>query len=218
VVARQKPEAWAAIAERDAPILLEGRDWSVDADGEGMTYRNGERELRLPLPPLLGPHQIATAGQAIACLEVLGIGQPDLAGTVWPGRLQRLESGALVESLPSGCELWLDGGHNADAGAALAAHAADAWRDRPLALVVGMLDSKSPDAFLAPLVGLADHAVAIAIPGQSNSLSPGEIPGCKAADSLMAAIGSCPAGARILVCGSLYLVGQALAENGTPPG
>ena len=148
---------------------------------------------------------------------MLGIAEPVLDAAKWPGRLQRLESGALVEQLPPGCELWLDGGHNADAAAALAAHVKESWRDRPLALVVGMLDSKSPEAFLGSLAGLADHAVALAIPGQSASLSPNEIPGCEAADSLAAALASCPANARILVCGSLYLVGYALAENGTPP-
>jgi len=217
VVAQQQPEAWDAIAKRDAPLLLQGRDWSVESDADGMTFRSGEGELRLPLPPLAGPHQIANAGQALACLELLGIAEPVLDAAKWPGRLQRLESGALVEQLPPGCELWLDGGHNADAAAALAAHVKESWRDRPLALVVGMLDSKSPEAFLGSLAGLADHAVALAIPGQSASLSPNEIPGCEAADSLAAALASCPANARILVCGSLYLVGYALAENGTPP-
>ncbi len=217
VVAKQLPQAWDAIAARDAKLFLEGRDWSVESDADGMTYRSEARELRLPLPSLVGPHQIANAGQAIACLELLGIAEPNLAGATWPGRLQRLESGALVERLPPGCELWLDGGHNADAGAALAAQARTAWAGRPLALVIGMLDSKSPEAFLGPLAGLADHAVATAIPGQPNSRSPGEIPGCTTAGSLSEALASCPANARILVCGSLYLVGQALAENGTLP-
>ncbi len=221
VVAMQQPEAWDAIAKRDAPTILEGRDWSISGDVDGMTYRAGPRELRLPLPPLPGPHQIATAGQAVACLELLGIDAPRFASTVWPGRLQRLDSGALIECLPPGCELWLDGGHNADAGVALTAHAKAAWADRPLALVVGMLDSKSSEAFLESLAALADHAVALAIPGHAQSLSAAEIatalPACEQANDLQEALTACPADARILVCGSLYLVGQALAENGTPP-
>jgi dihydrofolate synthase/folylpolyglutamate synthase len=84
-----------------------------------------------------------------------------------------------------------------------------------------MLDSKSSEAFLESLAALADHAVALAIPGHAQSLSAAKIatalPACEQANDLQEALTACPADARILVCGSLYLVGQALAENGTPP-
>ena len=105
---------------------------------------------KFPLPALSGPHQIGNAGLAIAALEklsefkvldsqiVTGLRMVD-----WPARIQHLTRGPLVDLLPEGWELWLDGGHNAAAGVMLAAVAAD-WDAQPLHLVFGMLDSKDP--------------------------------------------------------------------------
>src|SRR5690606_12650036 len=115
-------------------------------------------------PNLEGTHQIDNAGLALACLECLNIGTLDdesvrrgLTRARWPARLQRLTRGPLVDALPPETEIWLDGGHNPAAGEALA-RMAETWRDRPLGLVVGMLDSKDLAAFLAPL---ARHARAL---------------------------------------------------------
>ena len=69
----------------------------------------------------------------------------------WPARLQRLTTGKLVALAPAGAELWLDGGHNADGGRAIAAALGDLEErvSRPLVLVVGMLSTKDRDGFPA---------------------------------------------------------------------
>ena len=87
----------------------------------------------------------------------------------WPARLQRLTRGPLAETLPPGWELWLDGGHNPGAGQVLA-EAAASWRDRPLYLVVGMLNTKDAGGFLAPLAPHARALYALTIPGEENAL------------------------------------------------
>ncbi len=87
----------------------------------------------------------------------------------WPARLQHLTRGPLVEILPPGWELWLDGGHNPGAGEVLAATVAD-WRDRPLHLIVGMLNTKNAAGFLAPLAAHARSLHAVTIPGEENPL------------------------------------------------
>jgi dihydrofolate synthase/folylpolyglutamate synthase len=236
VIAPQERDAATVIAARareiGAPLFRHGEEWEVRerADG-GLSYR-GRFSCDLPAPGLLGPHQYANAGTALACLdsiadlrllpEALAAG---IAHVEWPARLQRLARGALARLLPAGTELWLDGGHNPAGGAALG-EMVKSWRDKPLHLVFGMLKTHDAAGFLRPLAPLATHLEAIAIPGEENSLTAGEA----AAAAISAGLAATPrasiteavaaAGAphaRVLICGSLYLAGRALAENGTPP-
>jgi len=137
--------------------------------------------------------------------------------------MQRLD-GALAVLLPAGFELWLDGGHNAGAGVALAEHLAG-WRDRPLHLVVGMKRGKASEDFLRPLIPFATTLTAVAEPGQHLAMSVEDIvtasggvavPGPTVAEAL-ARIARTGQPGRVLVCGSLYLAGEVLkAEGGRP--
>jgi len=236
VIGPQTDEAARVIAARaaglGAPLLRHGTEWSVEPLADGFLYRDARRRLALPPPGLFGWHQIANAGTAVACVEALRARVPipdaaiaeGLRRVRWPARLQRLTRGPLVERLPRGIELWLDGGHNASAGAAQARSAA-AWRDRPLRLVVGMLDTKDPGGFLAPLGAQIERLAAVAIAGEAHGLPPERIVAsaraagiaADAAPSIDAAVGALAAAgapARILVCGSLYLAGAVLADNG----
>ena len=143
----------------------------------------------------------------------------------WPGRLQHLTGGPLAALLPQGWELWLDGGHNPDAGKALAAHAAG-WSDRPLHLVIAMMATKDAAEFLRPLAAAAEQVRCLAIPGKTVSLGAEELAAAartvgmaaKAAPGIAEALRDIAAGggrpARVLVCGSLYFAGAVLAENG----
>jgi dihydrofolate synthase/folylpolyglutamate synthase len=149
----------------------------------------------------------------------------------WPARLQRLTEGRLVELLPAQAELWLDGGHNPDGGRATAMTMAELEErsPRPLALVVGMLDSKDSAGFVESFAGLAIHLHAVPIPGNAHMRPPAEIaaaaeaagiaateqPGVEAALMAIGLMASAPP--RVLITGSLYLAGAVLAANGTPP-
>jgi dihydrofolate synthase/folylpolyglutamate synthase len=240
VSARQQPEALAVIGARaaslDAPLFVGGRDWTVEKTAEGLRFSVGGSHLKLPAPALLGSHQIHNAGVAIAAARVLdGVlaGRPlteavlarGLAQVSWPARLQRLTRGPLAGLLPEGWQLWLDGGHNPSAGAALALFAEEHWGDRPFDLVVGMLNTKDVGGFLVPLARRARRLRAVGIPGEANALSAEQVAtiatargiASRTADSVAAAIADLAGGAgpaRILICGSLYLAGVVLAENG----
>ena len=236
VTGPQSPEAAAAIdayaARTGAPTFRFGRSFSVETTPGGMVYSAGGR-LMLPRPVLPGAHQIDNAATAIAALERLKgftITEMDLANGLmnaeWPARMQRLKTGPLVDLLPAGWELWLDGGHNAAAGEALAAHAAEHWRDRPLWLITGMLNNKQADRFLAAFKGVAAGARSVTIPGEPASFTAEETAAIAAgaglraapAEDVESAIANILAGsdepARILICGSLYLAGRVLSENG----
>ncbi len=233
VIAPQSQDARAVLEARalevGAPLFRHGEEWAVaELPGGGLYYR-GRGEWRLPPPGLLGRHQYENAGTAVACLDCLdAIAVPEAAlarGMVqveWPARMQHLRRGPLVANLPHAGELWLDGAHNAAGGAALAGVAAS-WRDRPLHLVCGMLSTHDADAFLAPLAPFVASVQAVTIPGEPNARPAEAIaasaralglvaaPAATIADAVAAAAAP---GARVLICGSLYLAGRVLAENG----
>ena len=216
-----------------APLLLHGRNWRVQPTDAGFRYEGAGRSLDLPLPALVGTHQTMNAGTALAMLDAAEGFQVDeqavragLAAVAWPGRLQRLTKGPLVRALAPGSELWLDGAHNDSGGEVLAAHA-DTWRDRPLDLVFGMLANRDPRELLTPLARNVARLRAVAIPGAPDSHSAeAAADGARAAGivdsaparSVAAAVAGLTDGSleprRILICGSLYLAGAVLAENG----
>lgn len=236
VIGPQPDEALASIELRAAaigvPLVVAGRDFEVlETRVDGFTLRDGTHVTELPLPNLLGPHQPFNAATSIVALRRLaGFRVNDDAITQgitharWPARLHRLDHGHLKQRVGPSVELWLDGGHNPSAGEVLATMARG-WSDRPLDLVVGMMNTKDPVGFIRPLAPLVRRARAVSIPGEKNTL-PAEATlavlreaGVEAAvaetvgdalDELRAA----DAGpARILVCGSLYLAGRVLDAN-----
>jgi dihydrofolate synthase/folylpolyglutamate synthase len=239
VIGPQADEARAVVERRanevGAPLLRFGVEWQAEATASGMRYEGAAGPLDLPPPALAGVHQIANAGCAIACLGAL---MPDicsretvakgLTGVEWPGRLQRLTRGPLAKIVsvhaPPGSTLWLDGGHNPDAGRALAAWAKQ--DPRPLYLVAGMLNTKDATGFFAPLEPYVQAAATVAIPGAEASLSAEALGGYALAaglkvhhePNLAAALTELARWAReparFLICGSLYLAGKVLAENG----
>lgn len=230
VIARQPVEARAVIearaAEIGAPLSIGGQDWESRREGDSLVFQDGAGLLDLPLPRLIGPHQIDNAGTALAALRALGAGEPAFRGAVthaeWPARMQRLTSGPLVEAA-KGCELWLDGGHNPAGGEAVAATMA-AMAARPLHLVCGMLNTKDVAGYMRPMARVADSLIAVAIPGEAATL-PAEataeaaasvgLPATTAPSALaaVARLAQTHPGARILICGSLYLAGQVLRDN-----
>lgn len=247
ILAKQERKADKAIAARAkevaAPLMREGKDWFVRMAGEDMVFecsidgaKGSEKARRLPLPSLSGTHQQRNAALALAALEMLpGFEVSDsaialgLKSVDWPARMQRLKHGPLVDLLPDGWELWLDGGHNTAAGKIIARQARQ-WRDRPLHLVFGMLNSKNPEDFLKSLEARIGLFRGVAIPGEENSLSAEQV--CKAAMAWRMDVAEAPdvAGAvadivsrsrkpdgpaaRILIAGSLYLAGTVLQANG----
>ena len=226
----QTPEALAVIREEaarlHAPLLARSEAWNVTPLAAGFRYQHASHALALPSPALPGPFQLDNAGIALAALDAAALPIPEealaagLVAAEWPARLQRL-TGSLAVSLPAGFSLWLDGGHNPGAGAALAEHLA-LWRDQPLHLIVGMKSSKDIAGFLAPLLPLADKVFAVAEPGQYLAAPIAEVvaassgrarPGPTVAAALAAIVQNHAPPARILICGSLYLAGEILKQD-----
>lgn len=216
------------VAERHrAPILAYGQHWHVGVEAERLVYQDERGLLDLPLPNLPGDHQVMNAGIALAALRELGADEAACEAAVtkayWPARMQRLSVGPLVDAAGT-AELWLDGGHNPAAGIALAAVLAK-LPERPTYLICGMLNTKDIGGYLRPLAAHANSLHAVSIPGEAATLSASQTAvmaveaGIAAHEALsveaaIEQIVSDDPNARILICGSLYLAGGVLQENG----
>jgi dihydrofolate synthase/folylpolyglutamate synthase len=243
IVATQAREALKVIerqaARLQASIKIAGENWTATEERGRLVYQDEAGLLDLPAPKLYGRHQFENAGAAIAALRAAdGLHLPRAAFEIgitkadWPARMQRLSQGALLPLLPAGSELWLDGGHNAEGGRAVANALADLEErvSRPLVLVVGMLATKDCSAFLKNFAGLARRIIAVRIPRQEKSLSAEEVAAAARAIAIPAQEAVDVAAAlsairqleldeppRVLITGSLYLAGEVLSANGTPP-
>ena len=231
VVGPQTDEGMAVIehqaARMGAPVLAFGQQWHVMQEHGRLVFQDENGLLDLPLPNLPGPHQIQNAGAALAALRHLGFDAAACEAAVtrayWPARMQRLRTGPLVDAAPQ-VELWLDGGHNPAGGQAIAATLAR-MPQRPTHLICGMLNTKDVLGYMQPVAAQATTLTAVSIPGEKNTL-PAEVTRDAAraagipattAPSVAEALSNIAAKdpeARVLICGSLYLAGSVLRENG----
>jgi dihydrofolate synthase/folylpolyglutamate synthase len=198
---------------------MRGHDWWAEV-GDGIEYRDRHGALTLPLPQLPGKHQGDNAALAVAMLrhqDHVTVSPAAMAEGLrqarWPARLQLLKPGPLT-ALAQGHAVWLDGGHNADAGQAIGRH----FAGQKLHLVIGMLANRYPQAIIDPLEGRLLSVTAVPIEGSDSHRAEAYRGTAQWADSVEAALGSLPAdGAPVLIAGSLYLAGKVLAANGEIP-
>ena len=225
LVAQKYPrEVARAVAEtaksHRAELFMRGHAWGADVRGGGIEYYDCYGPLALPLPTLAGVHQADNAALAVAMLRhqdrVKVSPEAIAAGIIaarWPARLQLLDNGPLTALVP-GRKVWLDGGHNPDAGAAIARHFAGGEK---LHLVIGMLANKDPAALVAPLRGQLASITAVPVAG--HDCHPASAFGAdpSGADTLEAALSALPPQGDVLIAGSLYLAGEVLRRNNQPP-
>ena len=201
-----------------APLHMRGRDWWADV-GDTIEYRDRHGALTLPLPSLPGRHQGDNAALAVAMLrhqDRVTVSPDAMAEGIrtarWPARLQLLGEGPLTALAP-GREVWLDGGHNADAGLAIGRH----FAGQRLHLVIGMLANRYPATIIHPLEEQLESVTAVPIQG-SESHGAEAFPGARWASDVAEALRALPDdGLPVLIAGSLYLAGKVLAANDEVP-
>lgn len=228
-------------AERlGCPLQVYGQDFLAFEENGRMIYQDEEGLMDLPPPRLPGRHQYANAAAAIAAVKAAGFevahkaAERAMTSVAWPGRMQRLAQGRLVELAPAGSEIWLDGGHNPGAGIVVAEALAELEekKPRPLFLVSGMINTKDQTGYFRAFHGMARHVYTVPV-GKSEAGVPNAELAARAAEAgLSAEPVASVANAlmllrdtwdpsetppRILIGGSLYLAGAVLDENGTPP-
>lgn len=232
-------EEGRAVIERAAHRLgvrpiWQGEDFHGTAQDGRLVYQDEDGLLDLPPPALIGAHQFDNAALAIAATRHFGLPVDEAAiarglrSVVWPARMMPLQ-GKLRDLLGPGAELWLDGGHNVHGATALAKAVTELNRTRPapLVLIMGMMNTRNPADFLAPFAGQTRAIFTLGVPGEPNAHKADTIArqaraaGFEASPkrsivSALQAAAQVPE-ARVLICGSLYLAGDVLSKNGTPP-
>lgn len=243
VVAAQQHDAarevLLATAERlDCPTLVYGQDFMAFEENGRMVYQDDDGLFDLTPPKLLGRHQYANAAAAISAVKSAGfrvtqeIADRAMNHVDWPGRMQKLSEGHLVDIAPAGADIWIDGGHNPGAGAAISEALADMEERRPMPLVViaGMINTKDQTGYFRNFSGMARRVFTVPVSDSAAGVPNDEL-------ALRAAEAGVPAEPvasvenalmllrdawddpdnppRILIGGSLYLIGAVLAQNGT---
>lgn len=221
------------------PLRVYGQDFVAHEERGRLVYQDEDGLLDLPLPRLRGRHQLANAAAAIAAVKSAGFSvtleaaETAMQAVTWPARLQQLTSGPLVDLAPEGAELWLDGGHNPDAGAVIAEAlaAVEERHPRPLILVAGMINTKDQTGFFRAFQGMARRVYTVPITSSEAGV-PHDVLAARAMEagleaepmssvesalSLLRDTWTGDVAPRILICGSLYLAGDVLAANNMPP-
>ena len=230
IIGPQEEEALAVIEARayevGATCKIYGQHWHVWEENGRLVFQDENGLLDLPLPKLIGAHQIQNAGLALATLRYLGKENVSFEGAMlnadWPARMQRLKKGPLT-LLANDAEIWLDGGHNKAAGYALA-EALSRLQYRKLFLIVGMLNTKDVAGYMQPLLSQSRRLYGVSIPGEAATMTAKETVdvaidvGFEAlvsenVESAIKEIIKQDQNARILICGSLYLAGNILQKN-----
>jgi dihydrofolate synthase / folylpolyglutamate synthase len=229
------------VAERlGCPVSIYGQDYLAYEENGRMIYQDQSGLMDLTPPRLPGRHQFANAAAAIAAVKAAGfeIGHRTadraMASVAWPGRMQRLPQGRLSDLAPEDAEVWIDGGHNPGAGLVVAEALVEQEEkfSRPLFLICGMINTKDQTGYFRAFEGMARHVYTVPV-----SMSEAGVPNAElAVRAIEAGLSAEPVSSvanalmllrdtwdesetppRILIGGSLYLVGAVLAENGTPP-
>lgn len=245
VVGPQQRDAHTVIAKKAAEngvmpyYYNEGFLASKKQTGDGFLYEDWCSALDLPLPNLVGDHQIENAATAIAVAHAQkAVSIPDAAikaglGWVrWPARLQPLAGSNLHAYLPEGAELWLDGGHNPQAGIAVR----DFLKsfdpiEYSITLILGMLNNKDAHGYLAPLTGIVNRVIAVDIPGEENAATAAELAAAATDRGISGIVGKDVEAALkmvtatakkghtplVMIGGSLYLAGHVLRKTGLYP-
>jgi dihydrofolate synthase/folylpolyglutamate synthase len=229
------------VAERlGCPVTLYGQDYLAYEENGRMIYQDQSGLMDLTPPRLPGRHQFANAAAAIAIVKAAGFetghraADRAMTNVAWPGRMQRLPQGRLSDLAPEGAEVWIDGGHNPGAGTVIAEALVEQEEkiSRPLFLICGMINTKDQIGYFRAFEGMARHVYTVPVSESDASVPNAEL----AARAMEAGLSAEPVSSvanalmllrdtwdesetppRILIGGSLYLVGAVLAENGTPP-
>ncbi len=228
VVAPQSAEAMQTIANRaielNAPLIsVADESFAAELAGEFGRYRLLYRDYDALLS-LRGRHQAVNAMTAIQIVVGLNATgwtidkaaiEEGLSKTVWPGRLQLIESPKLKS------KLLVDGAHNIDGVEALKSFLAEHCRGIPITLIFGSLNDKAVLEMAEIIFPIAEKII-LTKADNARSAEPSEIAGqtkqirqdavCTGnlAEALSEAVRLTPANGLIVICGSLYLAGELL--------
>jgi dihydrofolate synthase/folylpolyglutamate synthase len=220
------------------PLSIYGQDFSAHSENGRLVYQDDGSLVDCALPRLIGVHQPANAAAAIRAVKAAGFALSDdeidlaMREVSWPGRMQKITHGRIFDLAPQGSEIWIDGGHNPGAGLVISETFKQAGDQRPLIMIAGMINTKDSSGYFKAFDGMIAEGFTVPISGSDASVdveslaqsarsvgltftATGSI--AEALERVKEAAQQFDVPPRILIGGSLYLAGNALAFNGTIP-
>lgn len=264
ITSNKDPEIVEAICSsankvNNSLVFYLGKHFDYEIDKNYVRFLMNNETIKSNFPSLVGTHQIENASLAIAALQTQNHFKitpknikNGLKNVKWRGRIEKIADGRLKKLLPENYEIYLDGGHNAQAAKALSSWIAQDNIKRiknedpkpNTYLICAMVKDKDPKSFFANIAGTADFVVGVPIESYSNIVNPKKIAKYAFENGIKSSYSNSfeeafnyidaihngnddkkrnflqkffskknPAPARIIICGSLYLVGEFLKEN-----
>ncbi len=203
-----------------------GKDFNISRSENGfIQYQDELGELVLPEPNLMGDHQLYNISTSIISSRKMFDVKDDsikrgIQKIALKGRLQEIKKGKLKD-IALDNRLVIDGGHNISAALSIAKWIGS--QNVEVNIICGMLNDKDHVNFMKCFEGKIKSATLVDIPHQENSIDKKELKkkcanlniNFKLADSIEQSIKSYSKYQKsiILICGSLYLVGEVLNLN-----
>ena len=222
------------VKKKQAILFEEGINWKIVKVLKNSFLLNFcGNDFEFERPSLHGYHQIENLSTALA--SILAIKKFKLQmkkinlgvkSTIWPGRLQNLNNGKLKKIIGKNFDIWLDGGHNIHASEILFTEI-DKWKKSKIILILGMVSGKDPVKFLKKIVDKISLLILLPINDHQyihpykikESLNKSlkdfkEIETCVNINEALKLINARFKKGKVLICGSLYLAGQVLKDDG----
>jgi dihydrofolate synthase / folylpolyglutamate synthase len=149
-------------------------DWRFIVNKNSFRYMSKDNEISLPLPSMLGEHQIHNASLAIACREQIlskNINRHQLgksiADAINPGRMQEIDINVCRSNMSSNYKIFVDGAHNAAAAKEIS-KTLKGLKFEKYILVIGLLKDRDPKAFIEHFDDMVDKICCVKIKGQKS--------------------------------------------------
>ena len=222
------------VKKKEALLFEEGINWKiVKVLKNSFILDFCGNDFEFEKPSLYGNHQIENVSTALASIlaikkfklqmKKINLG---IKSTIWPGRMQNLKNGKLKKIIGKNFDLWLDGGHNIHASEILFTEI-DKWKKSKIILILGMVSGKDPVKFLKKIVNKISLLILLPIDDHQyihpyrikESLNKSlknfkEIETCVNINEALKLIYTRFKKGKVLICGSLYLAGQVLKNDG----
>ncbi|MCP4184393.1 MAG: bifunctional folylpolyglutamate synthase/dihydrofolate synthase [Hyphomicrobiales bacterium] len=222
------------VVEKHCPVMIARQDFDYYEEAGRFIYQDVDGLLDLPLPGLRGEHQLANSATAIAALRLADCQikeetwEQAMGELYWPGRFEQLPSGTITRLLSDSSDVWIDGGHNVGAGEVISKELEkmNSLNSKDLVMICAMLTTKNPQQYFAQFVSLKPKIYTVPITTSQHGIGTQELAeyaraagleaiACHSLDKALAKVAEIKGEYRLLIAGSLYLVGEVLKKNGT---
>ena len=216
------------IQDNPAKQILFSQNYNYEINQQGFLYKENDFIIQIPQPKLKGSHMIGNTAAAIAAVRNLKqykIKDKDIINGVQSvrnakGRLEILRTGSLKKLAPHST-IYLDIAHNPDAGLQISKFLETLDKGKGIGLIIGMMNNKLHSEFINCFKKV-DEIVTIDIPFNKNCIKKENLKKIvekigiktKTENSIEEAFRYlAPKYSKIIVLGSIYLIGEVLNLN-----